>query len=84
MQIRVQILLFTLIPIRILLFNLFWIQLFDSNPDPYCSKEVMYLKQYFLYIYLIFIVSRSKGRNQKAYRYFVKFSLPVNFVVGTH
>ncbi len=25
--------------------------LFDADPDPYSFKEVMYLKQYFLYIF---------------------------------
>jgi hypothetical protein len=48
--IRIQIMLFTLIRIRILLFNLIWLQLFDTDPDPYHFKEVMYVKQYFLYI----------------------------------
>jgi hypothetical protein len=53
--IRIQILLFTLIltQIRILLFILIWIRtrLFDTDPDPYRFNEVMYLKQYFLYIF---------------------------------
>jgi hypothetical protein len=40
--IRIWILLFTLIQIQILLF--------DTNLDPYHFKEVVYLKQYFLYI----------------------------------
>ncbi len=24
---------------------------FDTDPDPYCFNEVMYLKQFFLYIF---------------------------------
>jgi hypothetical protein len=71
-----------LIRIRILLFKLIRIQirLFDTDPDPYCFKEVMYLKQYFLYIFTLFSFSVGpKGPNQKAY--FVKFCHPVNFVV---
>ncbi len=49
--IRIRILLFTLIRIRILLSDLIRIRLFDTDPDPYCFKDVMYLKQYFLYIF---------------------------------
>jgi hypothetical protein len=49
--IRIRILLFTLIRIQIMLFNLIRIQLFDRDLDPYRFKEVMYLKQYFLYIF---------------------------------
>jgi hypothetical protein len=46
--IRFRILLFTLILIRIMLFNLILIQIQLFDPDPYCFKEVMYLKkQYF-------------------------------------
>jgi hypothetical protein len=53
---------------------------FDMDPNPYHFKEVMCLKQYFLYIYTWFSLSVGRiGPNQKAY--FVKFSLPVNFVV---
>ncbi len=50
--IRIRILLFTLTRIRIMLFNLMRmrIRLFDTDPYPYRFKEVMYLKQYFLYI----------------------------------
>jgi hypothetical protein len=45
-----------------------WIQilLFDPDPDPYHFKEIMYLKEYFLYI-----LTGPPGTNQKAY--FVKF-----------
>jgi hypothetical protein len=43
-------------------------------------KEVIYLKQYFLYILTIFSLSVGPlGPNHKAY--FVKFSLPIHFVV---
>ncbi len=50
------------------------------DPDPYHFKEVMYLKPYFLYILTWFSLSVGPtGPNQKTY--FVKFSLPVNFVV---
>jgi hypothetical protein len=45
--IRIRILLFTLI--RIQIFNLIRIRPFDTDPDPYRFKEVMYLKQYFLH-----------------------------------
>jgi hypothetical protein len=39
---------------------------FDTDPDPYRFKEVMNLKQYFLYIfYLIFLVSKSKRTQTK-------------------
>ncbi len=45
----------TLTRMRIMLFNLIRIRirLFDTDPDPvpYRFKEVMYLKQYFLYIF---------------------------------
>jgi hypothetical protein len=51
--IRIRILLFTMILIRILLFNLIRIRirLFDMVPDPYHFKKLIYLKQYFLYIF---------------------------------
>jgi hypothetical protein len=49
--IRIRIMLFTLIRIRILLFNLIRIRPFDTDPDPYRFKEVMYLKQYFLHTF---------------------------------
>ncbi len=68
--------------IRILLFSLIQIriQLFDPDPDPYHFKEVMYLKQYFLYTLILFSLSVGPtGSSQKAY--LVKFSIPVNFVV---
>jgi hypothetical protein len=67
--------------IRIRLFNLkrIRIRLFDTDPDPYYFKEVMYLKQYFLYIFTWFSLSGPTGPTQKVF--FVKFSLPVNFVV---
>ncbi len=67
-----------LIQIRIFYFTC--IRLFDTDPYHCCFKEVMYLKRYFLYI--LAWCSLSVGLtapNQKAY--FVKFSLPVNFVV---
>ncbi len=52
----------------------------DPDPDPYHFKEETYLKQYFLYIFIWFFLSVGPtGPNQKAY--FVKISLPVNFVV---
>jgi hypothetical protein len=77
-QIRTQ--LFTLIQIQILLFNLIQIRIRLFNPDPYCCEEVMHLKQYFLYIVTLFSLSVGPtGLNQKAY--FVKFSLPISFVV---
>jgi hypothetical protein len=81
-QIRIRILLFALIPIWILLFYLtrIRIRLFDMDPDPCRFKEGKYLKQYrTFYTSLLDFLCRSKGPNQKAY--FVKFSLPVNFVV---
>ncbi len=69
---RIRILLFTLIRSRI--------RLFDTDPDPCHFKEVMYLKQYFLYIFTWFSLSVGPtGPNQQAY--IVKFSIPVNFVV---
>ncbi len=80
--IRIRILLYNLIRIWIKLFNLtrIWIRQFDPDPDPYRFKEVMYLKQYFYYILTWFSLSVGPiGPTQKAY--FVKFSLPVNFVV---
>ncbi len=56
------------------------IPLFDMDPDPYRFQEVTYLKQYFLYILTWFSLSVCPpGPNQKAF--FVKFYLPVNFVV---
>jgi hypothetical protein len=72
-----RILLFTLIPIWVLLFSLIRIriQMFDTDPDPYRFKEVMYLKHTFYTSLLDF----PTGPKQKAH--FVKFSLPVNFVV---
>ncbi len=71
-----------LIRIRILLSNLIRIriQLFDTDPDPYRFKEVMYLKQYFLYIFTSFSLTIGPtGPTQKVF--FFQFSLPVNFVV---
>ncbi len=61
----IRILLFTLIPIRILFFNLIriWIWLFDTDPDPYHFKEVMNLKQYFLYILTCFSLSVGPTRH---------------------
>ncbi len=66
------ILLFTLIPLRIQILltgiNLIQIriQLFetdlDQDQDPYCFKEVMYLKQYFLYIFTWFSLSLGPTR----------------------
>ncbi len=54
--------------------------MFDADPDLYRFRKIMYLKQYFLYILTWFSLSVGPlGPNQKAY--FVKFSLPVNFVV---
>ncbi len=56
------------------------IRMFDTDPDPYGFKEVMYLKQYFLYIFTWFFLSEGPtGPRQKVF--FVKFSLPANFVV---
>ncbi len=53
---------------------------FDPDPDPYRFKEVIYLKQYFLYIFTWFSLSVGPiGPTQKVF--FVKFSLPVNFIV---
>ncbi len=51
-----------LIRIRILLFKLtqIWIRLFDTDPNPYHFKEVMYLKKvkwYFLYNFTWFSLS---------------------------
>jgi hypothetical protein len=61
---RIQILLFTLILIRFLLSNRIRIRLFD--PDPFRSKEVMYLKQYFfIHLYFLFLVSRSNRTHKK-------------------
>jgi hypothetical protein len=59
-----------------------WIRLFDTdlNPGPYPFKEVMNLKQYFLYIFSWFSLSVGPTRS-KHKAYFVKFSLPVNFVL---
>ncbi len=37
---------------------------FDTDPDPYRFKEVMYLKQYFLYVFTCF-VSCPTGPTQK-------------------
>jgi hypothetical protein len=50
--IRIRILLFTLIRIQILLLTLIRIRirLFDTDLDPSCFKEAMYLKRYFLYV----------------------------------
>ncbi len=56
-------------------------RLFDMDPelDPYHFKEVMYLKRYFLYIFTWFSLSVGPtGATQKVF--FVKFSLPANFV----
>jgi hypothetical protein len=72
----IRIRLFTLIQIRI--FNLIRIRLLDTYPDPYISKEVMYLKQYFYISQLEFLVSKSDRTQPQGY--FVKFSLPINFV----
>jgi hypothetical protein len=71
-----------LIRIRILLSNLIRIRirLFDADADPYRFEKVMYLKQYFLYIFTSFSLSVGPiGPTQKIF--FVQFSLPVNFVV---
>jgi hypothetical protein len=60
---RIRILLFTLTRIRI--------RLFDTDPDPCCFKEVLYLKQYYLFLYiftwfyLIFLVIRSNRTHTK-------------------
>jgi hypothetical protein len=54
-----QALLFDLIRSRIRLFGT------DPDPDPCRFKEVMYQKQYFLHLYLIFLVSRSKRAQPK-------------------
>jgi hypothetical protein len=80
--IQIRKMLFTFIRIRILLSNLIRIRIrlfgMDPDMDPCCFKEVMYLKQYFLYIFTWFSMSvSSTGPTQSAY---VKFSLPVNFV----
>jgi hypothetical protein len=40
-----------------LLFNLIRIRMIDQDSDPYCFKEVLYLKQYFLYISILFSLS---------------------------
>ncbi len=66
--IQIQILLVTFIWIRILLFNLIRIeiQLFDTDPDPYRFKEVMYLKTVLcINLNLIFLVSRSNRTQPK-------------------
>ncbi len=56
------------------------IRLFDTDPDPYRFKDVMYLKQYFLYILTLFSLSVGLPvPNQKAF--FVKFFLPVDFIM---
>ncbi len=71
-----------LIRIRSLFFNLIRIriQLFDTVPDPYRFEEVMYLKPYFWYIFTWFTLSVGPtGSTRKVY--FVKVSLPVNFIV---
>ncbi len=53
---------------------------FYTDLDPYRFKEVMYLKRYFLYIFNWFYLSVGPtGPTQTVF--FVKFSLPVNFVV---
>ncbi len=78
--IRIWIPLFTLIRIWIFLFSFIQIQPYDTDLDPYYFKKVMYLKQYFLYIFTWFSSSvGSTGPTQKVF--FVKCSLPVNFVV---
>jgi hypothetical protein len=80
--IRIRILFLTLIRIRILFFNLIRIriQLFDKDPDPYCYKQIMYLKRNFLCIFTWYSLSVGPiGPKQKAS--FIKFSLPVNFVL---
>jgi hypothetical protein len=70
--IRIRILLFTLIRIRI--------RLFDTDPKPCHFKEVMNLKRYFLYIFTSFSLPVGPtGPTQKVF--FVQFSLPVNFFV---
>ncbi len=52
---------------------------FDSDPDPYFYKEVMYLKWYFSFILTWFSLSVGPQEpNQQAYA--VKFSLAANFV----
>ncbi len=68
--IRIRILLFTLIRIRT--------RLFDTDPDPYCFEELMYIKQYTFYLFIhlnvIFLVSRS-ARTQQAGTHFFPFQL---------
>ncbi len=69
-------------PDPILLSNLIRIRirLFDTVPDSYLFKEVIYLKQYFLYMFTSFSLSVGPtGSTEKVF--FVQFSLPVNFVV---
>jgi hypothetical protein len=57
-----------------------WMRLFYPDPDLYRFKEVMYLKQFFLYIFTSLSLSVGPtGPTQKVF--FVQFSLPVNFVV---
>jgi hypothetical protein len=52
---------------------------FDMDQDPYRFKEVMYLKQYFLYIFTWFSLAVGPtGPKQKAY--FSLPSLPVNLL----
>jgi hypothetical protein len=48
---------------------------FNFDLDPYCFKEVIYLKQYFLHTFTCFSLSVGPtGPTQKVF--FVKFSLP--------
>jgi hypothetical protein len=55
-------------------------QTINIDPNHYCSKEVVNLKRYFLYILTWFSSSVGPLRpNQQAY--VDNFSLPVNFVV---
>jgi hypothetical protein len=80
-RIRIRILLFTLKRIRIwiLLFKLIRIRirLFDTDSGLYRFKELVYLKQYFLFILTWFSLSVGlPGPNQKAFWF--KFSLPVD------
>jgi hypothetical protein len=54
----------------------------DPVPDPYCFKEVMYLKQYFLHRYILTLFSLSVGQtgpNQKAYCTLLNF--PFQFIL---
>jgi hypothetical protein len=56
------------------------IRLFGTDLDPYRFKEVMYPKAVLFYVLTLFSLSVSPtGPNQKVH--FVKFSIPVNFVV---